>query len=119
MSKYGFEATLERTQEELTLAGYRPTTVRTYHSVARRFLKHAGKPSNRLTHDDVRRYMLELTESGRASSTINQHHFAIRFLFIHVLKKEGRSSGNGNRSRPRTACRPRPEPRRSAPSSAS
>lgn len=89
MSKFGIEATLELTEDELTLAGYAPTTVRTYHSAIRCFLKHASKPSHRLTHDDVRRYLLEMTKKGYSSSSINQHHFAIRFLFIHVLKKEG------------------------------
>ena len=88
MKKYGTEATLQRTEEELKLAGYSPATVRTYHSAIRRFLFHASKPSNRLTHEDVRRYMLDMTEAGYSSSSINQHHFAIRFLFQMVLKKK-------------------------------
>ena len=86
--KYGIESTLQRTKEELKLAGYSPRTVSTYHSAAGRFLRHAKKPSNRLTHEDVRRYMLHLTEAEYSSSTINQHHFAIRFLFSDVLKKK-------------------------------
>ena len=86
--KYGIEATLERTKEELKLAGYSPRTVSTYYGAARRFLHHAGRSSNQLTHADVRRYMLHLTEAKYSSSTINQHHFAIRLLFRDVLKKE-------------------------------
>ena len=86
--KYGIESTLERTEEELRLAGYSPATVKTYHAAARAFLRHASKTSNRLTHDDVRNYMLHLTEAKYSSSTINQHHFAIRFLFHGVLKKK-------------------------------
>ena len=86
--KHGVTATLERAKEELTLTDYSPATVRTYHSAIKRFLYHAGKPSNRLTHEDVRRYMLHLAEATYSSSTINQHHFAIRFLFRNVLKKK-------------------------------
>ena len=86
--KYGVKATLKRTKEELKLAGYSRATVRTYHSAIRRFLLHASKPGNRLTHDDVRRYMLDMTEAGYSSSSINQHHFAIRFLFQKVFKKK-------------------------------
>jgi len=86
--KYGVEATLERMTEELKLDGYSPTTVRSYRGAAGRFLRHVDKPSNRLTHNDVRQYMLYLTETGYSSSTINQHHFAIRFLYRDVLKKK-------------------------------
>ncbi len=86
--KYGIESTLERMMEDLKLAGYSPATVKTYHAAARSFLRHASKPSNRLTHKDVRHYMLHLTEAKYSSSTINQHHFAIRFLFRDVLKKK-------------------------------
>ena len=86
--KHGIEATLERTEEELKLVGYSPATVSTYYGATKRFLRHTDKPSNRLKHKDVRRYILDMTESGYASSTINQHHFAIRFLFQRVLKKK-------------------------------
>ena len=86
--KHGVESTLERMTEELKLAGYSPTTVKTYRGAAGKFLRYSDKPSNRLTHDDVRQYMLYLTEAEYSSSTINQHHFAIRFLFRDVLKKK-------------------------------
>ena len=86
--KYGIEATLKRMKEELKLVGYSPTTVSSYHGAAGRFLRYVSKPSNRLTHDDVRSYMLHLTEAKYSSSTINQHHFAIRFLYRDVLKKK-------------------------------
>ena len=86
--KHGIESTLERTKEELQLAGCSPATVKTYHAAARWFLRHASKPSNRLTHRDVRDYMLDLAEAKYSSSTINQHHFATRFLFRDVLKKK-------------------------------
>lgn len=85
--KHGFEATVERMTEELKLQGYAETTVKSYRGAAAQFLRHVDKPSNRLTHDDVRQYMLYLTEAKYSSSTINQHHFAIRFLFQKVLKK--------------------------------
>ncbi len=86
--KYGVEATLERMTEELTLEGYAETTVKTYRSGAGKFLLHADKPSNRLTRNDARKYMLHLAKEKYSSSTINQHHFAIRFLFRKVLKKK-------------------------------
>ncbi len=80
--------TLKRMWEELKLAGYREATVKTYHSAARRFLFFVAKPSDQLDHEDVRNYMLHLAEAEYSASTINQHHFAIRFLFRDVLKKE-------------------------------
>ena len=60
--KYGVEATLERMTEELKLAGYSETTVKSYRGAAGRFLRHVGKASNRLTQDDIRQYMLHLAE---------------------------------------------------------
>jgi len=86
--KYGIEPTLERMKEELKLAGYSPKTVSSYHGAAGRFLRHVSKPSNRLTHEDIRAYMLHLAEAKYSSSTINQSHFAIRFLYRDVLKKK-------------------------------
>ncbi|MCP4200698.1 MAG: tyrosine-type recombinase/integrase [bacterium] len=86
--KYGIEPTLERMKEELKLVGKSPATVKTYHGAARRFLHHTLKPSNKLTHEDVRAYMLHLAEAEYSDSLINQHHFAIRFLFSKVLKKK-------------------------------
>ncbi len=86
--KYGVDATLKRMTENLRLEGYSETTVKTYRGAAGRFLRYADKASNRLKHDDVRRYMLYLTKEKYSSSTINQHHFAIRFLFQNVLKKK-------------------------------
>ncbi len=99
--KYGIEPTLKRTKEELKLAGYSPRTVSTYHGAAGRFLRHVDKPSNRLTHNDVREYMLHLTEADYSSSTINQHHFAIRFLFREVLKKKAWRMEQRLRKRPK------------------
>ena len=86
------ERTLRKMEEELKLGGYSPTTVSSYHGAASRFLRHTGKPSNKLTHDDVRRYILYLTDKRKAaSSTINQTHFAIRFLYKNVLNKGWRT----------------------------
>ncbi|MCP3998562.1 MAG: tyrosine-type recombinase/integrase [bacterium] len=86
--KYGIERTLERMDEELKLVGYSPKTVSSYRGAAGRFLRHTDKPSNRLTHEDVRRYLLYLADGNYASSTINQSHFAIRFLYRDVLNKK-------------------------------
>ncbi len=86
--KHGVEGTLERMTEELMLHGYADTTVKSYRGAAGRYLRHVDKPSNRLTQNDVRQYMLYLTEEKYSSSTINQHHFAIRFLYRDVLKKK-------------------------------
>lgn len=99
--KYGIEATLVRTKEELKLAGYEASTVSSYYGATRKFLCHVGKPCNRLTHKDVRDYMLHLTEAEYSNSTINQHHFAIRFLFQDVLKKQAWRMEQRLRKRPK------------------
>ncbi len=86
--KYGIASTLRLVTEELRLQGYAETTVKSYRGAAGKFLRHVGKPRNRLTRNDVRKYMLYLAEAKYSSSTINQHHFAIRFLYSEVLKKK-------------------------------
>ncbi len=97
--KYGIESTLERTKEELKLAGYSPSTVSTYHSAAGRFLRRADKPSNRLTHKDVRDYMLYLTEAKYSSSTINQHHFSLSNRSRYIAHDRGRSQASRRQDR--------------------
>ncbi len=89
--KYGVEGTLERMEEELKLTDLSETTVSSYLGAAGRFLRHVLKPSNRLTHDDVRRYFLHLNEAKYSSSTINQAHYAVRFLYVEVLGKTWRT----------------------------
>ncbi len=86
--KDGARSHLERMKEELKLSGRRPTTVTAYCGAAKRFLSYTLKPVDQLAHGDVRKYMLYLCDEGYAASTINQHHFAIRFFFRKVLKKK-------------------------------
>ena len=86
------ERTLTTMEEELKLGGYRPKTVSSYLGAASRFLRHTDKPTSRLTHKDVRSYMLYLSdERSAAPSTVNQAHFGIRFLYTDVLKKTWRT----------------------------
>lgn len=89
--KTAYERTLKRMEEDLKLAGYSPRTVGSYVGVASRFLRHTGKPARQINGGDVRRYFLFLTEEKKAaSSTINQAHFGVRFLFRDVLGKPWR-----------------------------
>lgn len=84
-----YERTLKLMDENLKLAGYSPRTVGSYLGAASRFLRHVGKPASRLGSQDVRRYFLYLAEEKKAaSSSINQAHFGVRFLFKEVLEKE-------------------------------
>jgi len=83
------ERTLKTMEEELKLAGYSPRTVDSYLGAASRFLRHVDKPASRLGTGDLREYFLFLADEKKAaSSTINQAHFGVRFLYRDVLGRK-------------------------------
>jgi site-specific recombinase XerD len=66
---------------------YSEQTIKTYLNCVNVFLKHTGKTIDKVSKKDVRLFLEDMAEKGRAGSTMNVYHMAIRFLFQDVLKK--------------------------------
>jgi len=75
-------------EEELRLRGYSKQTARAYLGVATRFVQHHGRPPEQMGAEEVRAYLVYLTEDrGLTRSTVNQTLCALRFLFVDVLDR--------------------------------
>ena len=80
---------LDRVVRELKLKGYSPKTFKVYSGHIERFLCYTGKDVNSLAPGDASEYLLYLLEDQKDShSYVNQALSAIKFLCVHILKKE-------------------------------
>lgn len=78
----------DRMQEELRLAGSRPSTLDAYLGCARRFVAFHRRPPDRLGADDVRTFLLHLVNVRKVSpATHHQYVAAIRFLYVKTLRR--------------------------------
>jgi len=66
---------------------YSDRTANIYCYCIRRFMKHTNKTIDKISKKDVRLFLEDLSEKGRAGSTMNVYHMALRFLFQDVLDK--------------------------------
>ncbi len=66
---------------------YSDKTAKTYCYCVKRFLAFAGKTIDKISKKDVRIFLEDLSEKGRAGATMNVYHMALRFLFEEVLDK--------------------------------
>ncbi len=81
---------LAKMDEELILRGYGRPTRKNYMGHIRRFLSYQLMDYRNLTNDDVRKYLVySLEEKNASHSFTNQAVSAIKFLFNHVLKRQG------------------------------
>jgi site-specific recombinase XerD len=79
----------QRMSEELRVRGYAERTVTGYVGQAARFVKRYRKDPRELGMEDIRRYLVEMTEREKlSSSTVNQAIHALRFLYVEVLGRE-------------------------------
>ncbi len=77
-----------RMEEELRLRGFSEKTVVAYIGAVRRFAEHFGASPDTLGAQDVRSYLLELTERRKCAwSTANQALCGIKFFYRHVLER--------------------------------
>jgi integrase/recombinase XerD len=78
-----------RMEEELRLRGFSEKTVVIYVGTVRRFAEHFGRSPDRLGREEVRAYLLYLTEERKlAPSSVNQALSALRFFYKDVLGRE-------------------------------
>jgi len=74
--------------EAMALRGFAPKTRTAYLSWIRRLVQFSRALPDQLTNEQVRRYLLHLTQERKLSfSTFNQALNAVRFFFIEVLKR--------------------------------
>ena len=84
------EPIYQRMESELKLRGRSPKTIDCYGGALRRFAAHYGTLPDRLDSDDVRSYLLHLTEVAHVSSSyFNQVAAALRFFYRTVLGRSG------------------------------
>jgi integrase/recombinase XerD len=66
---------------------YSERTCKSYLFCINKFLKWCGKDIGKISKKDVRLFLEELSDKGKAGSTLNVYHMALRFLFTQVLDK--------------------------------
>ena len=77
-----------RMEEELRLRRYSQATIKAYIGAVSAFARFHGRPPEQLGAEEVRSYLLHLTDEKKLSwSTINQAICGIRFLYIKVLDR--------------------------------
>ncbi len=67
---------------------YSEKTAKTYIYCIENFLKFTSKGLDKISKKDVRLFLENLSEKGRAGNTMNVYHMSIRFLFQNVLDKK-------------------------------
>lgn len=80
------DAYLDRMRDDLLLKGYAPQTQQRYLEYARRLEARYQRHPAELTAEEVRSYLLELTDQGLASRTRVCHVAALRFLYRTTLQ---------------------------------
>jgi site-specific recombinase XerD len=77
-----------RLQEDFHLRGLSARSRKAYLSAVRQLERHSRRPPDELGDEEVRGYFLHLIDVRRVSpSTVNQHLYAIKFLFEITLKR--------------------------------
>jgi site-specific recombinase XerD len=73
-------------RDDLNLKNYAKGTVDNYLSCARAFLNQLRRPPTKVRPEQVRRYVLKLSEE-RSPATVKMHVAAIRFLYTVTLRR--------------------------------
>jgi len=74
--------------QEMKLRNYSPKTREAYCRVARNFYGFIKKPLRDATNDDIKRYLLKLTDSGQSSQTISLAANAINFIYTQIYQRD-------------------------------
>jgi integrase/recombinase XerD len=84
----------DRMAEDLRLKRYRLATCAQYLRCARSFVEHFGRSPARLSAEDVRKFLLYLTDEKKASAaTVKMYVAAIRILYAVTLKQPQKVAG--------------------------
>src|SRR5512139_3865157 len=79
----------DRMSEDMRLRDFRPRTQEGYALAVRQFLDRVAREPETLTDEDVRAYFIYLREQKKlAPSSINIAVHALRFFFIHTLRRD-------------------------------
>jgi integrase/recombinase XerD len=79
----------DRMEADLRLAGYSPSTRKTYLGYARLFAKHHMRSPVEMGEDEIRQYLLHMVEERKISpQTYRQIRAALTFLYSITLKRE-------------------------------
>ena|SRR5215207_5811677 len=77
-----------RMEEELKLRGFSPRTQKAYVEWVSRFAAHYRRAPEQLGEEQVRAYLVYLLEDQKLSrSTLVQALCALKFFYIHVLRR--------------------------------
>jgi len=78
-----------RLKEDFRLRGLSDRSRKAYLGAVRQLERHSRRPPDELGDEEVRAYFLHLIDVRRVSpSTVNQHLYAIKFLYRVTLKRE-------------------------------
>jgi site-specific recombinase XerD len=75
-------------EEELRLRGYSERTQRAYVQQVASLVRHYRRDPRELSGEEVRSYLLLMTDDGKSPSSVNQALCAIRFFYREVLQRE-------------------------------
>ncbi|WP_448192994.1 tyrosine-type recombinase/integrase [Azospirillum sp. sgz301742] len=92
----------QRMIEDMTLRNFSPATQQSYVYAVANFSRHFGRPPNTLGSEEVRTYLLHLTQQKRSWSHINQVACALRFLFGITLGQPAVAERIARAREPRT-----------------
>lgn len=78
----------KRMTEELQLRNLSPITAAVYVKAVERFAKHFHRAPDRLGAEEVRQWLLYLTNDRKVSAaSLQVHRAALRFLYVTTLKQ--------------------------------
>lgn len=77
----------EAIRKECSRRRLSPRTIKTYQFCVERFLNKTNKTIDKLSKKDVREFLEELDNKGRAGKTLNVYHMAIKLFMEDILRK--------------------------------
>jgi len=83
---------LQKVERELKLRNYSSKTIKAYLFCVREYLKYKKTDFDRLNEENIKDYLLQMQDRGKASQTINLHLNAIKYLYRYVLKNDHKIS---------------------------
>jgi integrase/recombinase XerD len=79
----------EKMIEHLKIKGFSPKTIKAYTSCMKNFIKFIKIPPDKVEHNDIYLYQLDLVKNRKVSYCyFNQTVCALRFFYRHVCKKD-------------------------------
>jgi integrase/recombinase XerD len=82
-------AALSKMVNHLKLKAYSPSTIRTYRNELQLFLLVLGRhPAEKLTTEDVKRYLLKCINEGLSENTMHSRINALKYYYEQVLLRE-------------------------------